>query len=362
MRVALALARRGLGRVWPNPAVGCVLVRPDLENRVVGRGWTQPGGRPHAETEALRRAGRDAAGATAYVTLEPCAHSGKTGPCAEALAQAAIGRCVIALQDPDSRVAGQGIERLRAAGIKVDIGCRAAEAERLNAGFLSRIRRGRPWVGLKIATSLDGMIATSSGRSQWITGAEARARGHLLRARFDAILTGTGTVRADDPQLTCRLPGLEDRSPLRVVMAGASGGPSAESRLAVTAGQVPTWFYMAAGGSTDQAAGKVEPREVTDDGNGRPDPAAVLADLAATGITRVLVEAGPRINAAFMARDLVDELHWFRAPRLIGGDGLAGFADLRHDDPQALPGFVLAARLDAGADTYEVWHHERTEE
>ena len=331
MRAALALAGRGLGRVSPNPAVGCILVRPDLDGRVVGRGWTQAGGRPHAETEALARAGALAAGATAYVTLEPCAHHGQTGPCADALAQAEIARCVVALEDPDSRVAGQGIATLRAAGIDVAVGCRAAEAEALNAGFLMRVRHRRPWVGLKVATTLDGMVATATGRSKWITGEQARARGHLLRARFDAILTGAGTVRADDPQLTCRLPGMADRSPLRVVMAG-------EKDIAPESKVMPCRIFQNA------------------------EPADVLADLAEAGTTRVLVEAGPRINASFMAADLIDEVHWFRAPKVMGADGLAAFGELRHDDPGALPGFSLAAQYGAGPDSYEVWHRERADD
>jgi diaminohydroxyphosphoribosylaminopyrimidine deaminase/5-amino-6-(5-phosphoribosylamino)uracil reductase len=329
MRAALALARRGLGRVWPNPAVGCILVRPDLGGRVVGRGWTQPGGRPHAETEALRCAGDTAKGATAYVTLEPCAHHGETGPCAEALVNAGIARCVVAVEDPDLRVAGRGIEILRAAGIAVAVGYRADEAAAVNAGFLSRVSTGRPWVALKTATTLDGMVASASGRSKWITGSEARARGHLLRARFDAILTGTGTVRADDPELTCRLPGMAEYSPLRVVMAG-------KEAIAEGYRVMPCRLYQ------DAAA------------------AEVLADLAEAGVTRVLIEAGPRINASFLAADLVDEVHWFRAPKVMGGDGLAAFGDLRHYDPATLPGFILTARGMVGADTYEVWRRDRT--
>src|SRR5579862_7078692 len=213
MRGALSLARRGLGNTWPNPAVGCVLVR---EGRVVGRGWTQPGGRPHAETEALARAGRAARGATAYVTLEPCCHHGRTPPCADALIAAGLSRVVAAIEDPDPRVAGGGLARLRAAGLDVESGLCAAEAAEINAGFLSRLRLGRPLVTLKLATSLDGRIATASGESRWITGGPARERAHLLRATHDAILVGTDTVIADNPELTCRLPGLAGHSPVRV--------------------------------------------------------------------------------------------------------------------------------------------------
>jgi diaminohydroxyphosphoribosylaminopyrimidine deaminase/5-amino-6-(5-phosphoribosylamino)uracil reductase len=199
MRAALALARRGLGNAWPNPAVGCVLVK---EGRVIGRGWTQPGGRPHAETEALRRAGDAARGATAYVTLEPCSHHGRTPPCCEALAEAGITRVVMAMRDPDPRVNGRGLAMLRGAGIAVEEGLLEAEARALNAGFFRRIQAGMPVVTLKLASTLDGRIATASGESRWITGAAARREVHALRARHDAILVGSGTVLADDPDLT----------------------------------------------------------------------------------------------------------------------------------------------------------------
>ncbi|HEX5079092.1 MAG TPA: bifunctional diaminohydroxyphosphoribosylaminopyrimidine deaminase/5-amino-6-(5-phosphoribosylamino)uracil reductase RibD, partial [Geminicoccaceae bacterium] len=215
MAVALRLAARGLGSVWPNPAVGCVLVHGE---RIVGRGWTQPGGRPHGEVEALRRAGAAALGATAYVSLEPCAHYGRTPPCTMALLQAGVRRVVAATLDPDPRVDGRGIEQLRQAGVEVALGVGRAAAEALNAGFILRVRAGRPLVTLKLATSLDGRIATRRGDSRWITGEPARARAHLLRARHDAIMIGSGTALADDPSLTCRLPGLEERSPARVVL------------------------------------------------------------------------------------------------------------------------------------------------
>ena len=223
--------------MWPNPAVGCVIVRDD---RVVGRGWTQPGGRPHAETEALARAGAAAEGATAYVTLEPCCHWGRTPPCADALIAAGVARVVVAVEDPDPRVAGGGIARLRAAGIAVEAGLGAAEAAEINAGFFLRVRHGRPLVTLKLATSLDGRIATPIGESRWITGPAARERAHLLRATHDAILVGTGTVIADDPQLTCRLPGLADHSPVRVALDRQLRIPL-EAHLIAEARQVPTW-------------------------------------------------------------------------------------------------------------------------
>jgi diaminohydroxyphosphoribosylaminopyrimidine deaminase / 5-amino-6-(5-phosphoribosylamino)uracil reductase len=331
MRAALALARRGVGQVWPNPAVGCVIVQHGNTARVVGRGWTQSGGRPHAEAEALARAGKQAKGATAYVTLEPCAHTGKTRPCADALVEAGITRAVIALIDPDARVAGKGIAKLRDHGITVEVGCCEKLARQLNAGFLSRIERDRPWVAIKLATTLDGKIATRTGHSKWITGPEARARGHLLRARFDAILTGSGTVRADNPQLTCRLPGLQDRSPVPVVMTGEEG--------------IPPDSHLATNGAT----------RIYDN---RPVPGAVLADLAGAGITRVMIEAGAGISAAFYNADLIDEVHWFRAPTVMGADGLAAIGNMGHDSAEALVGFTQVDRCDVGADTYEVFQRQ----
>src|ERR1700693_2815456 len=234
---AVALARRGLGRVWPNPAVGCVIAR---DGRVVGRGWTQPGGRPHAETEAWARAGEAAHGATAYVTLEPCCHWGRTPPCADALIAAGVRRVVVAFEDPDPRVAGGGLAALRAAGLSVEAGLCAAEAAEINAGFFQRVRLGRPLVTLKLATSLDGRIATASGGSRWITGEAARQRAHLLRAEHDAVLVGTGTVLADNPRLTCRLPGLEQRSPIRIVIDRQLRTPPSAHVIA-EATQIATW-------------------------------------------------------------------------------------------------------------------------
>src|SRR5690349_11673310 len=237
MGAALSLAVRNLGQVWPNPAVGCVVV--DAMGYVVGRGWTQRGGRPHAETEALAMAGERARGGTAYVTLEPCAHHGKTPPCVDALIAAGIARCVAALEDPDPRVSGGGFAKLREAGIEVEIGLLADAAREANVGFLTRVTTGRPFVALKLATSLDGRIATRSRESRWITGEEARAFGHLLRATHDAIAVGSGTVLADNPELTCRLKGLEDRSPVRLVFDRRGRVPT-DSRIFT--GGAPTWI------------------------------------------------------------------------------------------------------------------------
>src|SRR6201987_2258696 len=217
MALGLALGRRGLGNTWPNPAVGAVIVRNESEGPVVvGRAWTQPGGRPHAEIEALRRAGAAARGATMYVTLEPCSHYGKSPPCADAIVAAGIARVVAALEDPNPEVAGAGHARLRAAGIAVEVGLGSQEARRAHAGHIRRIRDGRPHVTLKLAVSADGKAGAAGRRPAAITGEAARARVHRMRAMNDAILIGIGTARADDPQLTCRLPGLEARSPVRV--------------------------------------------------------------------------------------------------------------------------------------------------
>jgi len=328
MAVALRLAARGLGAVWPNPAVGCVLVQGD---RIVGRGWTQPGGRPHGEVEALRRAGSAALGATAYVSLEPCAHYGRTPPCTMALLQAGVRRVVAATVDPDPRVDGRGIEQLRQAGVEVTVGPGRAEAEALNAGFILRVRAGRPLVTLKLATSLDGRIATRSGASQWLTGEAARARGHLLRASHDAILIGSGTALADDPALTCRLPGLEPRSPVRVVLDGRLRlGPG--SNLARTAGSVPTWLFTGpdAPARRQDALRRlgVDVQPIGTDDSGRLDLAAVLAALGARGITRVLVEGGAGLATSLLRARLVDRLAWFRGALLIGGDGHAAIGAL----------------------------------
>ena len=328
MRGALALARRGLGSVWPNPAVGCVISN---QGQVVGRGWTQPGGRPHGETEALRRAGEAARGAVSYVSLEPCCHWGKTPPCVDALVTAGVRRAVVALEDPDPRVAGEGLRRLRAAGLDVEVGLCAEEAAEVNAGFLSRLRLGRPLVTLKFATSLDGRIATASGESQWISGPPARERAHALRASHDAIMVGTGTVVADDPQLTCRLPGLDHRSPVRVVIDRHLRIPPA-ARLIADARRIPTWVLTLRSADPARRAGflakGVTLIEVDADREGQVDLAVALKALGERGITRLLVEGGAGLAAAFFRAHLGDRLVWVHAPLAIGGDGIPAIAGL----------------------------------
>ena len=319
MAMALALAERGLGNVWPNPAVGCVLVK---DGRVVGRGWTQPGGRPHAESEAIERAGDAARGSTAYVTLEPCAHHGRTPPCTDLMLASGIARTVVAAVDPDPRVDGKGIARLRAAGVEVEVGCLEAEACRLNGGFFARMRRRRPEVALKLATSADGRIATASGDSQWITGEAARAEGHRLRLRHDAILVGSGTALADDPTLNCRLPGLEDRSPVRVVLDRRLR-LAPDSRLARSASSQPLWLFSRETDSSAATAVLARGATLFPIVEGEPglQLREMLAVLAEQGVTRLLVEGGAAVATAFLRAGLVDRLFLFDAPLLIGADG-----------------------------------------
>jgi|SRR5579884_436066 len=360
MRAALGLARRGLGNVWPNPAVGCVIVN---DGRIVGRGWTQPGGRPHAETEALARAGTAARGGTAYVSLEPCCHWGSTPPCAEALIAAGVRRVVAAVADPDPRVSGQGLARLREAGISVESGLCAEEAAEVNAGFFSRIRRGWPLVTLKLAASLDGRIATASGESRWITGPAARERVHALRAASDAVMVGTATASADDPELTCRLPGLEARSPVRVVLDRRLRLPAA-SHLIAGARTVPTWIVTLASADPERrealkAAG-VELLDAAADPNGGIDPGSALRALGQRGITRLLIEGGARLAAALLRADLVDRVVWMQAPLLLGGDGLPAVAALELNKLAAAPRFETVS-LDAVGDDAMTTFRRRTE-
>ena len=350
MHHALRLAARGLGRVAPNPSVGCVIVSP--RGQIVGRGWTQVGGRPHAETEALKQAGDAARGSTAYVTLEPCAHQGQTPPCANALIDAGVARVVIAMEDPDPRVSGKGIEMLRAAGIDVTNNVLRKQAEDLNKGFFLRITQNRPLVTLKIAQSLDGCTATASGDSKWITGEEARGFGHLLRAKHDAILIGVETALSDDPELTCRLAGLQDRSPIRVVL-DTRLRINEWSKLAQSAREVPLWVFTAAeGGGTLMAAG-AEVIRVKRDARGRPDISACLNVLASRGVTRLLVEGGATVHAAFLDRGLVDRLEIFTAPIVLGAAGHGAIDALAALTLEEAPRFERITRRKLGADLLE---------
>ena len=313
LAAAAALAERARPLSRPNPGVGAIVVK---NGRVVGRGWTQPGGRPHAEAQALAMAGEQARGATIYVTLEPCAHASDRGPaCADLVVTAKLARVVVAVEDPDARTAGTGLARIADAGVAVErVSCPAAQASL--AGYLSRNRAGRPYVTLKLALSLDGAIATATGESRWITGAEARAHGHLERARSDAIVVGGGTLRADAPRLDVRLAGLEGRSPARLVL----------SRNAAPEG----WGVLR-------------------------DP----AEISKLDAQYVLVEGGAQAAAAFLGEDLVDRLLIYRAPVAIGG-GRAGIADLALPDLSAAQGrWRLADTRHLGNDTLQVYERQR---
>jgi diaminohydroxyphosphoribosylaminopyrimidine deaminase/5-amino-6-(5-phosphoribosylamino)uracil reductase len=319
MAAALALAERGRGRTAPNPNVGCVILKA---GRVIGRGWTQPGGRPHAEAMALEQAGAEAEGATIYATLEPCAHVSLRGPaCADLLMAAKPARVVVAIGDPDPRTAGEGFARLRAAGIIVEQGLLAAEARRSMAGFLTRRALGRPFVTLKLATSLDGAIAMASGESQWITGPEARAHVHLERSRHEGILVGRGTWDTDAPGLDVRLPGLDDRSPARFVLSSSPLRREARRVEVITSPQ---------------------------------------AISSLPNVDHLFVEGGTHAASAFLATDLVDRLLLYRAPILIGGGKPAlhdiGLAHL----PDAHRRWALTDARMLGSDRLEVYERQRS--
>jgi diaminohydroxyphosphoribosylaminopyrimidine deaminase / 5-amino-6-(5-phosphoribosylamino)uracil reductase len=319
MRMALALGRRGLGRTWPNPAVGAVVVKHGL---VVGRGWTQPGGRPHAEIEALRRAGAEAGGATLYVTLEPCSHYGKSPPCIDAVVEAGVSRVVSAMVDPNPKVAGAGHWKLAEQGIVVEVGVGAEEARRAHAGHIRRVQDGRPHVMLKLAVSADDKVALPNRRPAAVTGEAALQRAHLLRAKSDALMTGIGTVLADDPQLTCRLPGMP--SPLRVLLDSRLRLPLS-SRLVASLRESPIWIFTSEHAAAERrqslAAHGLELLDVPEK-NGRLDLLAILTCLGKRGITRLMLEAGPILASAFLAADLIDAVALFRSNDRIGMDGI----------------------------------------
>ncbi len=357
MRAALALARRGLGETWPNPAVGCVIINA---GRVVGRAVTAPGGRPHAEVLALAMAGTAARGATAYVTLEPCCHHGLTPPCTEALIEAGIARAVIAIRDPDSRVNGAGIARLRAAGIAVTEGVLADEAAHATQGFLTRVRRKRPMVTLKLASTLDGRIATHAGESRWITGEAARRAAHALRGEHDAVLAGVGTLLADDPDLTCRLAGFKRTAGIRVIADSHLRTPLTARVLAHAAST--TWLLHRDGADPDRR------RAITALGarlfevpssNAGIDLAVGLRALAEAGINAVLVEGGAQIAAALLREDLVDRLAWFHAPTVMGADGWPAAQGFGVNRLGAMPRFVRERIRPLGEDVVSEFRRER---
>ncbi len=356
MQLALTLGRRGLGRTWPNPAVGAVVVKDGV---IVGRGWTQAGGRPHAEPEALGRAGEAARGATLYVTLEPCSHVGKSPPCVDAVIASGISRVVSAIEDPNPEIAGQGHARLRAAGIIVDVGLGAAEAARDHAGHFCRVRDKRPHVILKLAVSADGKIGAAGRKPVVITGEAARARVHLLRAQCDAVLVGIGTVLADDPALTCRLPGMAARSPVRVVLDRALRLPGT-SKLVHSARDTPLWVMtsdlaeapaaMKLGAAGAQVVRVAAP--VSAPGLNLP---AVLRALSDKGITRLMVEGGSRVAASFVAADLVDEVWLLRGADTVGPDGIPALDALPLSALTGSPAFRTRASQVLDKDTLTIY-------
>jgi diaminohydroxyphosphoribosylaminopyrimidine deaminase/5-amino-6-(5-phosphoribosylamino)uracil reductase len=349
MRSALALARRGVGNTWPNPSVGCVVVNG---GRVVGRAVTAPGGRPHAEPAALDAAGTAARGATAYVTLEPCCHWGRTPPCTDALISAGVARVVIATRDPDPRVDGAGIARLRAAGIVVDEGILRAEADEVAEGFRLRVLEGRPLITLKLASTLDGRIATRTGESQWITGESARRAAHALRGRHDAVMVGVGTVLADDPELTCRLPGYR-RLPVVRVVADSHLRVPLTATLVATAQRAPTWVLIREGSDRDRR------RAFSDIGvrlievqwsTAGLEICAALHALGTAGLTHVLVEGGAQLAASLLRADLVDRIAWFHAPAVLGGDAWPAVQAFGVEHLAAMPRFARIGETSLGDD------------
>ncbi|HUD58567.1 MAG TPA: bifunctional diaminohydroxyphosphoribosylaminopyrimidine deaminase/5-amino-6-(5-phosphoribosylamino)uracil reductase RibD [Acetobacteraceae bacterium] len=343
MRSALALARRGVGNTWPNPSVGCVVVK---DGRVIARAVTAPGGRPHAESAALDFAGKAVSGSTVFVTLEPCCHWGRTPPCTDALISARVARVVIATRDPDPRVDGAGIARLRAAGIEVQEGVLREEADEVAAGFRTRIRQGRPLVTLKLASTLDGRIATRAGESRWITGRAARRAAHALRGRHDAVMVGVGTVMADDPALTCRLPGYRPNRLVRVVADSHLRTPLSAT-LVATAAETPTWMLIRNGADPERRDAftdlGIRLVEVAGAEVG-VDPTQALWALGDAGLTRVLVEGGAQLAASLLRADLVDRIAWFHAPAVMGADAWPAVQAFGIEQLDAMPRFTRTAQ------------------
>ncbi|MDX1737316.1 MAG: bifunctional diaminohydroxyphosphoribosylaminopyrimidine deaminase/5-amino-6-(5-phosphoribosylamino)uracil reductase RibD [Alphaproteobacteria bacterium] len=365
MRNALALGRRGHGNVWPNPAVGCVIV--SMTGKLLAQGWTQPSGRPHAETYAIQKimseygeaASEILKTATAYVTLEPCSHFGKTGPCAQALVDVGIQKVVVATLDPDERVSGRGIEMLRAGGVDVSVGLCREEADSDHKGFFYRVTKSRPLVTLKVATTMDGFIASRTGKSKWITGDLARQRGHLLRSSHDAILVGSGTVKADNPSLNCRFSGAKEiDQPVRIVVDTKAQSLTDSSNLVKSASVIsPVWLLhdeevqIQNHLNNSEAVSFIACRRSN---LGGLDIEHILAQLAEKGITRLLVEGGGTISASFLKAGLVDEIYWFQAPSILGGDGLSAIGAMHVDDLREMSSFEVKSSISLGRDTLTI--------
>lgn len=354
MAATLSIGRRNLGRTYPNPAVGAIIVRQEENGPVVvGRGFTARGGRPHAETEALKAAGEAARGATMYVTLEPCAHLSKTPPCADAIVKSGIARCVVALEDPNPEVMGKGIERMEAAGIAVTAGIGAEDARVVHAGHIRRMLDQRPHVILKIAVSADGKTGLKGRKPARISCDASFAEAHVLRSTSDAILVGSGTVIADDPQLNCRLPGMDDRSPVRVVLDGKLQTPLG-SKLIKTAKEIPVWLLASEDAPLDaekklKAAGAEVIRVSSE--QGRINLQAALQTLGARGITRLLVEGGPILSAALLQNDLVDEAIIVRSPNALGDDAINALEGLPLEALTDSPRLKIIERRMVGIDS-----------
>ena len=357
MRLALSLGRRGLGRCAPNPSVGCVIVN---DGRIVGRGWTQPGGRPHAETVALAQAKGAAKGATVYVTLEPCSHHGQTPPCSASLIKAGVARVVVAITDPDPRVDGGGLAMLRAEGISVETGLFAEEAQTDLSGFLKRVTVGRPMVTLKLAGSFDGRIATASGESQWITGTEARRHVHAMRASHDAVMIGAGTARADDPSLTVRGLG-GDHQPIRVVLSRHLDLPF-DSNFARTARDIPVWICHGRRASPELVsawAGIGAEMIAVDEAEGALDLISVLNALGERGLTRVYCEGGGGLAASLLMANVVDELVGYTAGLALGAEGRPSLAAMGIGRLEEAPRFDLIETRVVGNDILHRWRHRQ---
>jgi diaminohydroxyphosphoribosylaminopyrimidine deaminase/5-amino-6-(5-phosphoribosylamino)uracil reductase len=329
MRRALGLAARGLGRTHPNPAVGALVVRG---RQVIGAGYHRRAGAAHAEVVALRRAGARAAGATLYITLEPCVHFGRTPPCLDAILRSRVRRVVIGTIDPNPRMLGRGVRALRRAGVEVSVGPCGRDCRRLLAGYETRMRLGRPLVVVKLAASLDGRIATANGSARWITGSTARRRAHEMRNRLDAVMVGAGTVRADDPRLTCRIAG--GRDPIRVIVDGQLR-TSPRARVVRLRSRAPTWIFAARDAPQRRAAAltRAGVEVIRTTGRGHVDLRAVCQELGARGVTSVLLEGGAMLSAAAIRARIVDRLVLFLAPIVIGGDGVPAVGTLGTRSP-----------------------------
>ncbi len=347
MRNALALARMGLGHTWPNPTVACILVK---HNRIIARARTANGGRPHAEQLAIEHAGDNAKGSTAYVTLEPCAHEGETPSCARLLIEAGVQKVVIGILDPDLRTNGKGMEYLKKAGVEVVSGMMEQECFALNEGFFLKQLKSRPFITLKTATTLDGKIATSTGQSKWITGKMARARGHLLRAQHDAIAVGLNTISQDNPALTCRLEGGQ-KSLTRIVF-DTNGKLTGTEKIFADIKNNPVWIVTASK-NLNIIGAKI--LQVSKNNQNQIDIKEALQAITAEGVTRLLVEGGAHLMTSFLKENLFDELHWFRAPILMGGDGLNAVQLLDIFEMTDIKKLQLKKSITLGNDILEIY-------